>query len=1301
MNVADLVATLKLNTSDFTSGMRSVTSSLRKWAADMESTVSKTNRSTKDMGSGFKDVSRIVQGIFVSKAIYGTLNAIKDVTVAVADFSSNMEYAEMAYSNLFRDPALAKEFINVLQDYAAISPFNVGDLRDSTMMLKAYGIEAENLMYVTKGVMTAAAGQKNTKVIPQITRAIGQIYTKGTMKAEEARQLAEAGIPVYEILGEKLGLTAKELGNLGDQAIPANKAINALVDGINERFGNLLEDSSKTMAGLASNIQDNFLIIGQNVTMPIQKAFKSLLQIVGDSMDRFRDAVTTQGIGGLFEAMIPKQLQAELRILIANIMILGRTIGTILGGALKVVGALLPSFIQALNLLLGVVNVLGVILSSFIGVVTNNATALKILTAVLVAGAAAWAIWKAQALGAIVAAGLAKMFAGIASGVALLIRTLSLLVAHPVWALLAAAGGIFVGLAASTNKWKGAMNGILGSFTKISGIDTNKLLLPSQKERAADMEKFNKRLGDTSGSMDDLAKKTGKAAKAAQGLLGFDEVFKLPELDDGSGGGAMDKLADLLGGMGMDGMLDKAFPSAGALGAWGKNFVQKMTDALKPYMDSIFATGLGALLGAVLGGLIGGKVGAVIGAALGALAGYLWNELADRLGLSGAEKLGIGLGAGIGAAIGWIMGGPGGAIVGAAIGALVGWIASLLYEGFVNHNWKWDHLSIAIGTGIGAAIGFVMGGPLGAAIGAAIGALVGYVGSLLIKGFETGSWEYSKITTILGGLIGAAIGAVVAGPVGAAIGAAIGTLIGWITGRLIDGFQANKWDTSQITTGVGTSLVAALGVVIGGPIGGLLSTTIATICGWISEKISSGMGGTTTFFADMWNKVVGIFEGAAGKSTESMGPLAKGIDDFFSNLALKLDTSVIDVTSWFDVLGLLTGQRTEGLSTQWSSLFTKVLTSLGIFSGDTVKNTTVMWDQIVRGHEIGSDLMRSKFNKYWEDVKEIHRVAAELIVTRLTNSWEDQRLAIEKKTEAIRTNLKTAWEAIWIHLEPLFKRIADAVHLRWGDMSNDIDQETGKSKGLLETSWDAIARNLIGKASETNQGVGRNFQDMYVAIKHNTSEAASAASKAFLDMNLDVLKKINNMVSESKVALDKMLKDFVDWTQSLWNNVFSKLFGWLDDGMEKIKDFLKAQVDAEKAEKKAKEKEEKTSSNSPGGSSGGYVNSGPGIKAKGHALGGVFNQEHWAPFAEGNKAEAIIPLENNTAMKPFTDAVADNLLSTLAPLLAGSRTENPDNLRPLYVGTLIADDRGLRDLQRRLRLISTQENTRGLTDGRI
>ena len=101
----------------------------------------------------------------------------------------------------------------------------------------------------------------------------------------------------------------------------------------------------------------------------------------------------------------------------------------------------------------------------------------------------------------------------------------------------------------------------------------------------------------------------------------------------------------------------------------------------------------------------------------------------------------------------------------------------------------------------------------------------------------------------------------------------------------------------------------------------------------------------------------------------------------------------------------------------------------------------------------------------------------------------------------------------------------------------------------------------------------------------------------------------------------------------------------------------------------------------------------------GHATGGVFNKEHVARFAEGNRAEAVIPLQNKTAMQPFVDAVSDGLMQTLAPMFAngassGSTNNESESLRPLYVGTLIADERGLKELNRKMQIIQIKEDGR-------
>ena len=104
-----------------------------------------------------------------------------------------------------------------------------------------------------------------------------------------------------------------------------------------------------------------------------------------------------------------------------------------------------------------------------------------------------------------------------------------------------------------------------------------------------------------------------------------------------------------------------------------------------------------------------------------------------------------------------------------------------------------------------------------------------------------------------------------------------------------------------------------------------------------------------------------------------------------------------------------------------------------------------------------------------------------------------------------------------------------------------------------------------------------------------------------------------------------------------------------------------------------------------------------------HAKGGVFNKEHIAKLNEGNKIEAVLPVENPSAMakvrqaifggepiEMFNKLVNDIISAQPSPIIYGGNQQPT----PVYVGTLIADERGLRELERKLYDIRLAERHR-------
>ena len=1243
---ANLTANLKLDIQNFASNMRRAASLANRFSANLKGQINNgLVEPAKKSKFEFKDVARIVQGIIISKMFYSGLNAIRNCTRAVWEFSQELEYAKIAYSNLFGDTALADEFINVLKDFAAKTPFSFQESEAAAKRLLAYGIQYKNVMYVMQGVLAASSMQGNPQVIESVSRALGQIYTKGRLMNEEMRQLAEAGIPAYEILQEKLGLTQKQLQNLGKESIPASKAINALVDGMNERFGGVVSASSKTLKGIISNIKDNAIMLVSGAFEPLITVIKSGLNELGEFLFKMREIFELKGLGGVFEAIFPPELHSTIRQFVANL-------GTLLQAVVRLVGALGGLLRPILEALMRVYNAFAPILTTVINAlsvmvswITQNATAMKVLTTILAAAAAMWVLFKVKALASAVVAGVITLISKALAGLSVM---LTFIVAHPFWSLLIAFTGLVVGLSGGFGKLSDSISGFFKKITSFNGIDPDKVLLPSQKERANDLNKFNKALDNTKDSMDDLADSTGKATKAAKGLLSFDEVFKLKQPDEGTNKGiSTDTDFDIPGLSGLD--ASSFIPEVPSFEGFANNFVTNMINALK---EKFIGAGIGAIIGGILGGILGGPLGAKIGAIAGAIAGWFWDDLADALGLTDVGKVAVPIATGLGAVIGALIGGPFGAVIGAGIGALVGWLIDSIARGFENGDWS--QVGYPIGIGIGAAIGMIAGGPAGAAIGAAIGALVGWIADMLIDGFTNGNWDFSQLGLGIGGGIGAAIGMIAGGPAGAAIGAAVGALIGWLVGLIADNWDSITDWFSDAWTDL-TTFFSNIGSSVG--------QWFADVREWFSQGWSSLVGGVGDFFA-----------GISEKFTAGL----TNVKEWLNGIRTAISTSV---GQWFAPIGTFFTDVGTGLATfasdLWSGIttvFNDIATAINTVMQDIWSAITTVWNDI-------SSAVSTVCTTIWETISNIFGFIKDLIVKVVSDIWNAIVEWFTPIAEEIGRVCSEAWNAVSIGFTNIFNTISEKIKAVWetvktlfGNILTSITTNVKEAWNTVSTWFQNIWNVVKEKLSGTWTAVKDFFDKIYMSIKNKVSDSYNVIKSFFGNMYTSVKEKIGNMYTSVKNGISNIYNSFKNWISKLWDNVFGKFFDWINTGIDKLREFFGLD---------SKAKNTNTS----------YAYSRSFGTKIGHATGGIFNREHIARFAEGNKAEAVIPLENAGAMQPFVDAVANGITASLMPIIANI-SSNQGQLQPLYVGTLIADDRSLRELQRKMQIIQLQETTR-------
>ena len=1219
MAFASLTASLNLNIADFSAKLTAASRDMTRFAKNLSSGYKSANDALNRHVFGLKDTSRIIQGILVSQAFYTIAGSIRDATSALMSFNEELDYAKVTYSALFGDADLAGNFINVLQEKSVDTIFEYSDLAGISKKLLAYGIEYENLMYTINGLTNLGAMSGDTAALDRIALAMGQIQTTGYLAATEMRQLANAYVPIYDIVQDAFGLSGEQMQNVGDLKLPAYQVLNAIVDYANAAFGDVGEAAMLTVTGLKNRVVDTIKVMGSEMTMPLTQVWKSFLLYAADALEDIRTLYNTRGSAGIFEALVPDPgMQTNLRAFFANLHNLILTITSALSAVGSVLRVMAEAFIIAFNIIgppiMGVVN----ILSGLVKVILDNSTAAGILRGALIVAAAAFVLLKVHAIGALVVTAVTKAIANLSKALLLLS---SIVTKHPILMLLAGLTVALVGVSAASNNADNSLSSLFKNLSSLGGgvsqEDIFKDLVGDPSE--ANPDPFDNPFEESTKGAEEFGDAIegagNKAKKAANGLLSFDEVFKLPEKSDsaydgaGYDAGSISDIIKDLGGLGTA-LGESLIPDIPDFTEFINGFTDDLFGGL---FDKIKSLASGAASGALIGGLVGFAIGALVTKTMaGALAGAKYGTT-------------IGTAAGAGFAYFWedtyaaLEETLQGIAAGGAMGALVGGLVGLLIGAFATRTMA----GALTGARYGSAIGTLAGGALGG----------------IFSGFSD---ELTKRITAI------------------AWGSATGMLFGGLVGLLLGAFATKSLAGAMTGAKYGTAIAAGIGAVIGGTLEGAFGDVEATIGDRLSNMFSSIEAAS---YGAVIGGLVGMIIGAI------VGAMAGGIGALpGAKLGATLGSAIGGLGAMFGEY-LANSGITEAMA-EW-------------FGG--------MWDTITTGIENG-----------WEDAKEA-----------TSNGWA----IVQEVTTDAQTGINTAYIAWWDGLSTKLSTWWDGVKTDWSTGWETVKQVTTDSQTGINTAYTAWWDGLSSKLSTWWSGVKTGWSNGWAAVEGATSKSQEDIRTAYstwwnnLSSNLDVWfagvsNKITNKLNSIKTTWSTKWDSIKTNLSTWWDGLKTSMGTWLETKIwQPISNFfnlsnfwnrIKGMLDAIKRAVAAWWDGVK-SIFSGGISISGIANAIAGVGSTitpGHATGGVFNREHIARFAEGNKAEAIIPLENATAMRPFVDAVSQGIIEGLAPTLMQTHGGSGSDLPPMYVGTLVADERGLKQLYKKFEIIQAQENAR-------
>lgn len=278
----------------------------QKGAADAAAKAARQNDKTKDSLDGIRTASTLAAAAIATATAAMGLGAVKA--------AGKMEQLEIAFTTMLGNAEQAKTMLSDLQDFAQVTPFDLESVTNGSRRLLAMGFSAEQIIPVMTAVGDAAAGLgMQAEGIDRLTLAMGQMAAKGKVSAEEIRQFAEAGVPGWKFISDMLEITIPEAMKRGEQnQISAAQGLNAIVAGMNSKFGGMMEAQSHTIDGMWSNLMDGISRTSISVGKDIVESFdlhKKLAKAM-DFFDEFRERVDNSGLRSAIIQSVPTEVVA-------------------------------------------------------------------------------------------------------------------------------------------------------------------------------------------------------------------------------------------------------------------------------------------------------------------------------------------------------------------------------------------------------------------------------------------------------------------------------------------------------------------------------------------------------------------------------------------------------------------------------------------------------------------------------------------------------------------------------------------------------------------------------------------------------------------------------------------------------------------------------------------------------------------------------------------------------------------------------------------------------------------------------
>lgn len=231
------------------------------------------------------------------------VQGVEQIARAGVEFNAKMEQYQTAFTTLLGDADAAAAAMERIRTDAARTPFDVDSLTQANQALISAGLSADQARNDVLNLANAiAATGGGSAELSRMAANMQQIQNTGKATAMDIRQFANAGINIYGLLADSMGVTTAEAAEMDVTYEQLAAALQHAADA-GGMYEGAMEAQSQTFTGRLSTLKDNVTQLEGALTQDLfSQLSNTALPMVMDWVATLLEAAQTGGIEGAIKA---------------------------------------------------------------------------------------------------------------------------------------------------------------------------------------------------------------------------------------------------------------------------------------------------------------------------------------------------------------------------------------------------------------------------------------------------------------------------------------------------------------------------------------------------------------------------------------------------------------------------------------------------------------------------------------------------------------------------------------------------------------------------------------------------------------------------------------------------------------------------------------------------------------------------------------------------------------------------------------------------------------------------------------